>query len=446
MNFDESKSKILVVDDDVRIAKLVEISLTQLGYKVFLASNGKEGVDIAKKEIPDLIIMDVMMPVMDGLDACKILKEDNATRYIPIMILSAKGHLDDRIYGLEVGADDYFTKPFNIKELITKVESILNKNKERLDANPTTRLPGNFSIEREINKRIKSGEKFAFAYVDLDNFKAYNDKYGFYRGDKIIEFTSNVLMNAIKKVGSQKDFIGHIGGDDFVFITEIERAKPICEYIIKNFDKNIIKFYNEEDIARGYILSRNRQGILMEFPLMSISILVVTNKEREITHPGQLSALEGELKSYVKSLPGSNYIFDKRKNDYIGESYKEKVSIIWLDVQNDDVITTYRELKKEGYQIYFSETSIEAIKLFSRLKPHLVLLGANVPFVEAYNMFNFLNTSPELIRIPVLMISSDSLIAARGDIRNLGTDADYFTKRVNIKDLLFKIYQVVNPQ
>ncbi|HHD83042.1 MAG TPA: diguanylate cyclase [Bacteroidetes bacterium] len=305
-------------------------------------------------------------------------------------------------------------------------------------------MPGNFSIEREINKRIRSGEKFAFAYVDLDNFKAYNDKYGFYRGDKIIEFTSQILISAVKKVGSSKDFIGHIGGDDFVFITEIERARIICEYIIEHFDKSIPKFYNEEDVERAYILSRNRQGILMEFPLMSISILVVTNKEREINHPGQLSSLEGELKSYVKSLPGSNSIFDKRRSDHIDESYKENVSIIWLDVKNEDVMSTYKEIEKEGYQIYFSETSTEAIRVFSSLKPYLILVGSNVSLIEAYNMFNFLNTSPELIRIPVLMISPDSPLSEASNIKELGTDGEYFTKKVNIKDLLYKIHQAID--
>jgi len=173
-------------------------------------------------------------------------------------------------------------------------------------------LPGNVAINKEIEHRIASKEKFAVLYMDLNNFKSYNDFYGFSRGDDVIKHTANILIKTIKEKGSTNDFIGHIGGDDFVVVTKPENSVPICEHIIAEFDKTIPEFYNEEERIKGYIETYNRQGELKRFNFISISISVVTNLQREIKHIGEISAISAELKSYVKKFGKSAYMIDRR--------------------------------------------------------------------------------------------------------------------------------------
>ncbi len=230
---EKNKKIVLVIDDDEVARVLIAGILESTGhYTVISEEDGSKGIQLAFQTLPDLILLDIMMPSLDGFEVCKRLHADTATRYIPIIILSAKDEISDRIEGLVIGADDYITKPFNNDELIVRIDTLLRRNELSLDANPLTRLPGNISIERELIKRLNDNTSFAVGYTDLDNFKAFNDRYGFTLGDKVIFETGHILKSALH----EGDFLGHIGGDDFVFITTPERVEGICQKIITKFD------------------------------------------------------------------------------------------------------------------------------------------------------------------------------------------------------------------
>jgi len=182
-----------------------------------------------------------------------------------------------------------------------------------LDASPLTRLPGNIAIERALLEKIRRNEKFALCYADLDDFKAYNDRYGYAKGSEIIKVTGEILHEAKRRHGRVEDFVGHIGGDDFVLISLPESAPAICENIIQEFDRVIPYFYSQEDREKGFIESADRYGIIRQFPVMTISIAVVSDVSREIVSPTEIAQVAAEIKEFVKTLPGSNYLVDRRR-------------------------------------------------------------------------------------------------------------------------------------
>ncbi len=183
-----------------------------------------------------------------------------------------------------------------------------------LDASPLTRLPGGIAIENVLQKRIDSNQPLAFCVLDLDNFKAFNDRYGYANGSEVIKETSKIIENAVKSMGTPDDFVGHVGGDDFVVITTPEYMRTVSSEIISQFDRRIPDFYDSEERARGYILGKTRQGIEMEFPIMTISIAIVTNEHRKLINPLEASEIAAELKDYAKSIPKSVFVVDKRRN------------------------------------------------------------------------------------------------------------------------------------
>ncbi len=183
-----------------------------------------------------------------------------------------------------------------------------------LDASPLTRLPGGIAIENVLKKRIDSGHALAFCVLDLDNFKAFNDRYGYANGSEVIKETARIIESAVKQKGTAEDFVGHVGGDDFVVITTPEYMRDISSEIIKRFDLRIPDYYDPEDRARGHILGKTRQGVEMQFPIMTISIAIVTNEHRNFTNPLEASEIAAELKDYAKTIPKSIYVVDQRRN------------------------------------------------------------------------------------------------------------------------------------
>jgi diguanylate cyclase (GGDEF)-like protein len=305
--------RVLVVDDEPDIRDILKILLESEGFEVEEASDGEEALEKIQRRPPDLVITDYVMPRIDGEELCKRIKQDILLRHIPVIMLTGKKEdVTDKIKGIDAGADDYIVKTIDEKELIARVKMVLRRTEIDLDANPLTRLPGNVSILNEIESRIKRGEKFAVCYIDLDKFKAYNDKYGFEKGDRIIQETARILIEALDEVGDKDDFIGHVGGDDFVIITTPEKVDAICRKIIEKFDAKAPSFYAEEDREKGYITAKDRQGREVQIPLMTISIAVVTNAKAPIQHVAEVSQRGAEIKEYVKSLPGSNYVIDRR--------------------------------------------------------------------------------------------------------------------------------------
>lgn len=306
------KKKILIIDDTELMIKITTDILVEAGYQVITAPDGYNGLQKVREEKPDLVILDVVMPGMSGFEVCKILRDDESNNLMPIIMLTSQDNEDDKLTGLELGADDYIIKPFNKRELLSRVKNTLKRIDRNRLANPLTGLQGNLEIQGEINRRIAKNELFTVIYVDLDNFKAYNDVYGFASGDRAIKMTADIVMDNVHTFGSSRDFVGHIGGDDFVIISVPDAVDPICRGIISDFDEKIIEFYTFEDRVRGYISTTDRQGIEKNYPIMTISLAVLSNENRELQNHIQVAEIAAELKKKAKMHTGSKYVIDKR--------------------------------------------------------------------------------------------------------------------------------------
>ena len=307
------REKILTIDDDPDILDVLAITLAD-NYDVLSAPNGKEGLEMVRAKNPDLIITDYNMPVMNGPDFCKELRKDILFRHIPVIMLTGKGEVKDMVFGIESGADDYLVKPFEPDTLLARIRMILRRTIMSLDANPLTRLPGNTSIMDELQQRITADKPFAVGYADLDKFKIYNDKYGFEKGDEVIRATARIIIENANHIVGKDVFVGHIGGDDFVFICADDIANRLSQAIIDEFDKTAPNFYNETDRSAGYIMGKDRQGNETKAGLMSISIGIVSNVTNKITHVAQVGEIGAELKKFAKNIEKSNFARNQRKD------------------------------------------------------------------------------------------------------------------------------------
>ncbi|HVR34026.1 MAG TPA: response regulator [Acidimicrobiia bacterium] len=304
--------RVLVVDDDDDIVRVVRINLELEGFEVDTAGDGQEALDRAVANPPDIVLLDIMMPRMDGLTALRKMRSQPSLASTSIVLLTARGLTEDRVNGLELGADDYVTKPFDVVELVARVKAVLRRTKTARDTSPLTGLPGNFSIGAEIEQRIASDRPFALVYCDLDNFKAFNDHYGFMRGDQVIQFSADVLRQSVADIGDDEGFVGHIGGDDFVAITDADAAEAFCKSVIDRFDDGILDYYDTADALKGYIEVTDRRGERYAFPVVAMSMGVVTNRTRPITTQWEASAVAVEMKEFAKKQPGSAYRIDRR--------------------------------------------------------------------------------------------------------------------------------------
>lgn len=307
-----SHEKILVVEDESSLRTILKFQLEGAGYDVMTATDGVEGLETVQRELPDLVLLDVMMPRMDGSEVCRQLKSSFLTSQIPVIMLTARGQIQDKVAGLDVGANDYLTKPYSLDELLVRVRNILHWSRLQREANPLTGLPGNVAIEAEATRRIQSCEKFALLYIDIDNFKAFNDYYSYQKGDEAIRLTASILLRAVGRCGDTSDFVGHVGGDDFVIFSTPEQGRQVADEIVRDFDEKAPLLYSEKDRSRGYVVVTNRQNEIARIPLMTVTIAAVTNVDRTITHVGQLSDIAAELKRFGKSQPGSVAVWERR--------------------------------------------------------------------------------------------------------------------------------------
>jgi diguanylate cyclase (GGDEF)-like protein len=308
-----AKTRVLIADDDEDLRDILRSVLEPAGFEVAEADAGDRALAAVRTNPPSLVILDYMMPGMTGPQVCEQLRQDLILRHVPIIMLTGKSEVHDKVAGLNAGADDYLVKPFEPTELLARVQMILRRATRDLEANPLTRLPGNVSIQRELEERLsRRPEELAVCYIDLDRFKAFNDHYGFKRGDEVITATADVLLHASRTSGSDADFVGHIGGDDFIVLTERSKAEGLCEEIVRRFDAMAQQLYDTEDRARGYIVHTDRKGHKVHVPFLSVSIALVTSDAQPLTHPGQIARIGAELKAYAKQFNRSIYVKERR--------------------------------------------------------------------------------------------------------------------------------------
>ena len=305
--------RILITEDEPNLREILRLQLENAGYDVLEACDGAQAIEVAQRENPDLVLLDVMMPNMDGYESCRRLRSAFATRHIPIIMLTAKTEDADKVMGLEGGANDYVTKPWQARELMLRVRNVLEWSRQQRSASPLTGLPGNASIGDEITRHLGSGQPFALLQLDIDHFKAFNDLYGYSRGDRAIRTLSRVLVEAAEHNGGAASFVGHIGGDDFVVLTTPDHAEDLGEEIIAEFDRQVLSLYEPADRERGYVEVRNRQHQLDRFPLMGVTLALVSTDRIPVTHMGQLLDIAQELKAHGKGIPGSVLVGERRR-------------------------------------------------------------------------------------------------------------------------------------
>jgi len=305
------RGTILVVDDDADIRRFVEMNLRLEGYRVVSAADGAMALAMVATEVPDLVLLDVMMPGVDGIEVTRRLRSDSRTSTMPIIMLTAKSITADRVLGLTAGADDYIIKPFDTLELVARVRSTLRRNAEARAVSPLTSLPGNVRIEEEIASRVANREPFAVAYLDLDNFKAFNDAHGFLRGDQVILLLAMALRRAVVGV-EPAPFVGHVGGDDFVLVCGPDVVERLCEIAVDYFDEHVRSLHDPADVARGCLEIADRQGVLRTFPLVSVSVGVATSERRQFGDYREVVVVATEMKGVAKAEVGSAIAVDRR--------------------------------------------------------------------------------------------------------------------------------------
>ncbi|MBS3872330.1 MAG: response regulator [Firmicutes bacterium] len=304
--------RILVVDDNRLIVNLLRVNLMSAGYEVLTATDGFQGLATAVAERPDLIILDVMMPEMDGFEVARQVRNNTLIAHVPIIMLTARGTSDSIVAGLDAGADDYMAKPFEISEVLARVKAHLRRSRTERSLNPITNLPGNIAITDKLQQLAESTAPFAVIYTDIDNFKSYNDAYGFLQGDVVLRALGLILVHATRRWGNEHDFVGHVGGDDFILCTTPDKVDGICQEAIACFDAEMPKLYHADDRARGYVLGYSREGQPVEQPLITVSLAVVTNEHRPIESHWQIAELAAEVKRVAKQMNHSIYIKDLR--------------------------------------------------------------------------------------------------------------------------------------
>ncbi|OGS17710.1 MAG: hypothetical protein A2219_05200 [Elusimicrobia bacterium RIFOXYA2_FULL_50_26] len=309
-----SLKRILVVITDEETGKLAETTLQLDGYSVIRVTDALNALEYARLNKPDLVIVDIDMPRMEGLTLNRRIRHDREIHFVPIIMLtSARTHPEDRIAGLKLGADDYLLKPFVPQDLSIKVSRLIIRGEEHRAFSPLTRLPGNYALEAEITKRIESRKPFAACYFDLDDFRQFNDHYGYEQGDRVLRFLSMIISGAQNQWGNKGDFLAHLGGDDFVLVTAQDKVKAICDQVIHEFNHIIPDYYEEHDRKSGFITVLSRKGESRKFPLMTISVAVAPNENSSIKHYAQLLDILNEMKHYAKKQPGSVWVKDRRQ-------------------------------------------------------------------------------------------------------------------------------------
>ncbi len=313
-DFEGPPPTILVVEDDLALGRLLRHTLEPEGYSVVVVPSGEEALRYALREVPQLLLLDIMLPGIDGFTVVEQLRNTAKTAHIPVVILSARHDTADKVRAFAYDVDDYLTKPFNTDELIARIRTQLRHVRESL-LSPLTGLPSGLRIERAIEQQLRSSSHWSILYLDINTFKAYNDVYGFLRGNEMIRLLARVITDCVRNEGNSNDFVGHIGGDDFVIITTPDKVDRLCRALIETWEEESRALYTPEDRKQGALIARDRQGHIQIHPLCGIAIGVVTNNHRHISSMEEISRIAAEVKLKAKSSSGSGYYVDRRTSN-----------------------------------------------------------------------------------------------------------------------------------
>lgn len=306
--------KISLIINDSVLQDLVTLLLLGEDYEVKIYPNQEVALAELEKELPDMIISEFQSQNINGLDICKILKKNFIFRYIPVLFVLSDSDLLNKARITYAGADDYITKGSVENELLLKVKLNLYRISRQQDIHPLTKLPGQSSLYKELEKRIENQSTFAIYYADLSRLRDFNQRYGFKRGDEVIRYTASIILKALKECGSPSDFLSHPQDDDFIFLSLTDSIDSIAERIIRDFDTGIASFYDQEDREKKCILLKDRKGNLEKIPILMIHIGIATNESYQFTSPAQTIQIVSEIKGFAKSnFQMSKFVQERRK-------------------------------------------------------------------------------------------------------------------------------------
>jgi PleD family two-component response regulator len=290
-----SKGRILVVEDDFDISNMLRIYFTGQGFEVNVAPRGGDALDLTRRSLPHLIVLDIMLPDMDGYAVCKELRTTTRTSHIPIIFLTQKDERSDKITGLELGADDYITKPFDIEELKLRVTNAISRQERENSLDPRTGLPSGRLIEEQLRRMIRT-QGWALLDCRIMHFERFKDVYGFIAGDEVLRFTSLLLGEVIDELGTSNDFIGHPGGDNFVVVTTAGAAPKVRERLKTRFNQEVQTHYSFVDRERGYIIAKAHDGSDVQVPLMKMAVGVVSSDTRQFSDIREITEMAAEMR------------------------------------------------------------------------------------------------------------------------------------------------------
>jgi DNA-binding response OmpR family regulator/signal transduction histidine kinase len=313
----QTQGRVLLVDDDDKVASLCREVLASLGYEVRVSPGLAQATQALREHRPDVLLLNARLPDGEGYQFLEELKAERASGYICVLFLAPPGDTGAKVRALKLGADDVLVKPFDALELGARVESVLRRKQRERGASPTTRLPGPGAIEREVQRRFAEGDAFAFCYLDLDNLKAYQDYYGYVKADGVIRQTGDLLREVIGREGQPGDFLGHVQGDDFVFVTSARSVDGVCQRALEVFDRLIPLYYDRQDRERGYIETVDRHGDKRRFPIMSVSVVAVLSTSVAGQDLAELARRAADMKKRAKAIHGSVFLRSDREPAFV---------------------------------------------------------------------------------------------------------------------------------
>jgi CheY-like chemotaxis protein len=304
--------RILIIEDEQSVAEIIAINLKLELFEVEVALNGTTGLARAREGNFDLIICDIMMPDIDGYEICRQVKSDKTTRDVPIILLTARTEVENKVAGLEAGADDYITKPFNFADLIDHINMNLDRAANKYTTDSLTGLPGNIDSDDALKEKVLSGDLFAFMLVSLNDLKPYRQVYGVGRSEDALRFAAKTVSAAMTSPDTGGGTAFYLGFGNFSGLAGPGSAEVIAARIARDFDGGILEFYSEEDRFRGCVSTFDRHGVMIDNPLMTVSIGIASNGHREIKSHWEAAEIAREVLEYAMTFPGSRYVVDRR--------------------------------------------------------------------------------------------------------------------------------------
>ncbi len=317
-----SKKRILIADSET-LATATLIGTLKDVYHIVTARNEPEVFRQLARHSVDMVLLNTSFPDTNGIDICRRIRKNEATADIPVIFITSDTRVTTEAEAFGADASDFIAKPFNAPIVLARIKNqfrlsdafkeLKRLHQLALDANPNTNLPGNNSILSEIERALEERDPVCIVYADLDNFKVFNDCYGFAKGDNVITFAANVIRVALQQHGCAGSFVGHIGGDDFVFTVPADKCELVCHEIIRRIDEGILQFYNEEDRTNGFVIAVSRDGVKKRHPLVALSMGGVDLSRRAFRNVLEVVDICTETKSAAKKQPGSNLLLCQRQ-------------------------------------------------------------------------------------------------------------------------------------